>query len=70
MKFGQLIEYDKKNIFFKNQAENEAGRLVPDHYLFLKKPSNEAKASGLQLTFNIYRWPPTWHTIKTKFIKL
>ena len=36
MKFGQLIEYDKKNNFFKNQAENEAGRLVPDHYLFLK----------------------------------
>ena len=25
MKFGQLIEYNKKKIFFKNYAENEAG---------------------------------------------
>ena len=37
MKFGQVIEYDKRYIFFtrdtflfKNHAENEAGRLVPD----------------------------------------
>ena len=28
MKFGQLIEYNKINIFFENHAENEAGRLV------------------------------------------
>ena len=34
MKFGQLIEYNKRNIFFKNYAENQARRLVPD--LFLK----------------------------------
>ena len=27
---GQLIECSKINIFFKNHAENEAGRLVPD----------------------------------------
>ena len=30
MKFGQLIEYNKRNIFFKNYAENETSRLVPD----------------------------------------
>ena len=30
MKFGQLIEI----IFFKNYAENEARRLVPDLFLF------------------------------------
>ena len=36
MKFGQLIEYNKKNFFFKNYAENEAAKLVPDHF-FLKK---------------------------------
>ena len=30
MKFSQLIEYNKRNIFFKNYAENEASRLVPD----------------------------------------
>ena len=30
MKFGQLIEYNKRNIFFKNYAENEGRRLVAD----------------------------------------
>ena len=30
IKFGQAMEYNKKNIFFKNHAENEAGRLVLD----------------------------------------
>ena len=34
IKFGQLIEY---NSFFKNYVENEAGRLVPGLFLFLKK---------------------------------
>ena len=30
MKFGQLIEYDKRNNFFQSHAKNDAGRLVPD----------------------------------------
>ena len=30
MKFGQLIEYNKINIFLQNHAENEMGRLVVD----------------------------------------
>ena len=41
IKFGQLIEHNKKNFaekfFFKNYAENEARRLVPDLFLFFKK---------------------------------
>ena len=45
MKFGQLIEYSNKNIFvfvrkiflFKNHAENETGRLVPNLFLFFQK---------------------------------
>ena len=36
--------------FFKNHAESEAGRLVPDLFLFLRKE----RASGLKLDFNIY----------------
>ena len=36
MKFGQLIEYNKINTYLKNYAENEAGRLVPDLFLFFK----------------------------------
>ena len=34
MEFGQLIEYNKRNFFFKNYAKNEARKLVPDHFLF------------------------------------
>ena len=40
--------------FFKNHGENEAGRLVPDLFLFLKKALYEDKASGLKLNFNIF----------------
>ena len=53
MKFSQLIKYNKRNIFFKKYAENKARRLVPDLFLFFAKASYEAKASGLQLSFNI-----------------
>ena len=55
MKFGQLMEYNKKNIFFKNHTQNEAGRPVSDLFLFLKKALYKVKTSGLQLSFNIYR---------------
>ena len=36
MGLGQLIDYKKRNIFFKNYAENNAGRLFPDSFLFFK----------------------------------
>ena len=41
--------------FFKNYAENEAGRLVPDLFLFFKYALYDVKASGLPLSFNIFR---------------
>ena len=34
MKLDQLIEYNKRNIFFKTYAKSEAGKLVPDLFLF------------------------------------
>ena len=37
MKLGQLIEYNKRNNFLKNYAQNEVERLVPDLFLFLEK---------------------------------
>ena len=43
MKFGQLIEYNEEKNLFKNYAEIEAGRKF------------EVKASGLQLSFNVFR---------------
>ena len=70
MKFSQLIEYNKRNIFFKNHAENEAGMLVPDPFLFFRKASCEVKAIVLQLGFIVFQQPSTWHTIKTNCIKL
>ena len=41
--------------FFKNHAENEAERLVPDLFLLFRKSLYEVKASILQLSFNIFR---------------
>ena len=35
MKFGQLTEHLRELFFFKNDAEDEAGKLVPDHFLFV-----------------------------------
>ena len=32
MKFGQLINIRRDAFFFKNYAENEAGKLVPDGF--------------------------------------
>ena len=57
MRFGQLIEYNKRNIFRK--AERNNSRL-------LSEALYEVKASGLQFSFNIFRQPLTWHTIKTR----
>ena len=37
MKFGQLIEYNKINIFYQNHTENSGERLGPDRFLFFKK---------------------------------
>ena len=55
MKFGQLIEYKKSDIFFKNHKENEAGTPVTDLFLFFKKALYKVKASGLQIGFTIFR---------------
>ena len=41
--------------FFRNHAENLAERLVPNLFLFFKKALYKVNASGLQLSFNIFR---------------
>ena len=66
MKFGQLIKYNKGNIFPQNHAENEAERLVQDLFLFFKKVLFEVQLSGPQFSFNIVL---TLHTLKTNCIK-
>ena len=71
MKFVRLIEYNKRNIFLQNSYRkcNEAWTLVPDLFLLFKKASYEAKISGLQLKYSIFRNPSTWLAIKTNCIK-
>ena len=34
MKFGQLIEHNVVNVFIEIYAENDAGSLAPDLFLF------------------------------------
>ena len=55
MKFGQVIEYRKSNIFYKNLGESNAERLVPDLFLFFEKALYEVNVGGLQLSFNIFQ---------------
>ena len=54
MKFGQVIEYNRRNVFLQNHAKNEAGKLVPHLLVFFKKASYEVQASGLMFSFNIF----------------
>ena len=54
MKIVQLIEYNVRNTFHQRSCRNEAGRLVPELFLFLKKALYEIKASGQNLSFNIF----------------
>ena len=71
MRFGQLIVYNKRTVFFfKNHPENEARRLVPNFSLLFKKALYKLKASDLQLSFNTFCQPSTQHTIKTNSITL
>ena len=37
MEMGKLIEYNRTNIFVINNAENKAGRLVPNTFYFSRK---------------------------------
>ena len=60
----------REKVLFKNHAQNKASILVPDLFLFFKIALHQAKASGLQRSFKIYRQPLTQHTIKISCIKL
>ena len=65
MKFGQLVEYNIRNIFLPNLSRKYLAKLVQDHFLFLRKALYKVKANILQLSFNIFL-----HAIKTNYIKL
>ena len=60
----------RKTFFFKHHTEDEPGRNVPDHFLFIKKGLYEVKASDLQFNFNIFWQRSTWNTIETNYKSL
>ena len=56
MKLGEGTRIQQEeNFFFKSHVENEAGRLGPNLFFFSKNTLHDVKASGLQLSFNIFR---------------
>ena len=56
------IKHEK---YSKIHAESGVGRLVPNLFLFFRKALYDVKASGQQLSFNIFRELSTWCTMKT-----
>ena len=63
MKFGQLIECNKRNIFLEKSSRKQ-GRETSSGPVF------ETKTSSPQLSFNTFRQPSIWHKIKASCLKL
>ena len=70
MKFGQLIEYNMRNVFQKNLSENVAERLAPHLFLIFKKALCKVKVSGQQFCFKIFGRPPLGDTTKIKLCNI
>ena len=51
---------NKKNIFLQKSCRKEGREIF---LLFFLKALHEVKASGLQLSFNIFRYPSTWYRL-------
>ena len=64
MKFGQLIELKWEIFFFKNHAENVAGRLVLELFLFFEKALYKTKESFKHLSLIYFGGPRFGHRIK------
>ena len=48
-------ERQRSKVFFKNNyAENVTGKIAPDLFLFFKKALFEVKASGQDLSCNVF----------------
>ena len=45
----------RKIFFFKNHTENEAERVVSDHFLYFRNVLYVVKASGPHFSFKIFR---------------
>ena len=58
-----------RNGFFQNHAENEAGRLVLDLFLFFKNDLYDVKASGKYISCNMFRRSHFVHDFLRKYLK-
>ena len=54
--------------FFKNNAENDVGRLIPGLFLFFKKALYKVKANDQHLIY--FGRPRLGHEIKNKFYNI
>ena len=54
MKFGQAMEDNKRNIFLQISCRKWVKETSSRPLFVFKKALNEVKASGLQLSFNIF----------------
>ena len=56
MKFGQVKEYNKRNIFLQKlmQEMRQEDSFRTFCFFLIKKALHELKASGLQLSFNMF----------------
>ena len=45
---------EREKYFFKSYAGNDAGRLVPDLFLYFKNALYKVKTNGHDLSFNIF----------------
>ena len=55
LKFGQLVECNKRNICLQTSSRKLDRKTSFRPFFFLKKALDEVKASGLQLSFSIFR---------------
>ena len=68
MKFGQLTKHKVRNNFPQNHAENEAGELFPDLFLFFEKLLYKAKQVVNTLVLIYFVRSRLRNSTKTNFI--
>ena len=69
IKFDQLTNYNKRNIFLQKSCRKLGRETSPRSLFVFKKALYEPKVNILQLRFNIHYQSSTRHTIKTNCIK-
>ena len=65
MKLRQLIEYNKRKTFLQTLCRKWDRETSSKPVFIFQKAWYEIKASGLELSFNLFQWPLTWHAIRT-----